>query len=80
MGDNLIPGGSISSSRRHECRGCRAAVLLGQLPDETKTLRWHNFDLPPIERGGLRFYRRHFCVRQKVEHEKKYDGRLVGAR
>jgi hypothetical protein len=77
---NLTPGGSISNSKKSTCGGCRAEVLLGQIRDDTSTIRWHNFDLPAVEKDGLRYYRRHFCARKSLHRAHKYDGRLVGAR
>jgi len=77
---NLIPGGSISNSKQSTCSGCRASVLLGQIRDEMMTIKWRNFDLPAIEKHGLRYYRRHFCARKNMQRERRYDGRLVGAR
>lgn len=69
MRANLIPGGSIRDSKPHRCKGCKADVLLGLVRDAESTLKWRNFDLPAVEQGGLRYYRRHFCpMRQEQSH------------
>lgn len=60
--EQLIPGSSIKDAKpKHTCSGCKADVLLGMIRDDSGTLRWRNFDLPAIEQGPHRFYRRHFC-------------------
>lgn len=77
---NLTPGARIENSRKSKCGNCKAEILLGQVRDQVQTLRWRNFDVPAIERDGLRYYRRHYCAQKTMEREQKYSARLVGAR
>ena len=64
QGIRLTLGAEISDARHnHTCSSCKAKVLLGRVKDPIGTLKWRNFELPPIEKNGLRFYRRHFCPR-----------------
>lgn len=63
-GPGLTPGADISDAKHnHKCGGCKATVILGRVRDAVGTLKWRNFESEPIERNGLRYYRRHFCPR-----------------
>lgn len=66
MPPGLTPGVSLLAVKKgvNKCGNCAGAVLVGQIKDpDTATLKWRNFEAAPIERGGLRYYRRHYCPR-----------------
>lgn len=46
------------------CTGCAQQVFAALVRQtSTGTLKWHNYDRQPIERGGQRVYTRHVCPR-----------------
>lgn len=56
------PGYEISNAKHnHQCSGCKATVLLGQVKNVSGTLKWRNFESKPVQRGPHNYYRRHFC-------------------
>ena len=57
------PGADFEASRPGICKRCKGALLVAMIRNEKATLRWRNFDAKPNERGGLRYYVRHFCPR-----------------
>lgn len=52
------------SVQGRKCRHCQAALIVGLVKNEKGTLKWHNFNAQPNERGGLNFYTRHTCERE----------------
>lgn len=56
------PGADIQASKAGTCKKCQAPLLVGLVRrTDTSTLRWRNFNTPPAERDGLRYYTRHKC-------------------
>ncbi len=56
------PGIDIQNAKHnHQCSGCKAVVILGQVKDAAGTWKWRNFESKPVQRGPHNFYRRHFC-------------------
>lgn len=67
QGHSLTPGVSISNAKHgHVCASCGSTVLLGQVRDQTGTLKWRNFEREPIEKGPHNYYRRHFCQKEQA--------------
>ena len=67
--DELItPGAEIvaSSMYNSKCRTCKDELVIACLRGLGRNYR--AFDRQPIERNGLRFYRRHRCDPRKILH------------
>lgn len=55
-------GADIGDSKPGKCKKCQAQLLVGMVRrTDTGRLVWRNFDTPPSERDGLRYYTKHRC-------------------
>lgn len=59
----MTPGAQIDNATKYfkNCPACGASLLMGQVQDVYRAIRWRAFDATPTEHAGRRFYSQHKC-------------------